>query len=213
MEAEQEARLYVMILELQEKWEDIIKFMDTPIYNNLVPGSMPQASIPYLNQLKQWRKVNVICKELLVENQDRWDYYLPYLDSVFQLINTRHDNLVRDNSIDDTAEKCHEFICQLLESVPSGKLLRGPYLARLELWKRFTNNGDATNLLGSGIALCLQYLRIFAHKPCAVADLKPYLVMIPQKQREEHARDFLTCLGFDEYSELDNVSLKYYVFI
>ncbi|OWR55035.1 putative Phagocyte signaling-impaired protein [Danaus plexippus plexippus] len=199
MEAEQEARLYVMILELQEKWTDILRFIEGPLYSQLVPGSTAQASIPYLKKLSDWRRLNLVCKELLFDNQDRWDYYLPYLDSVFKLMdNTDSDN---DNSVDDTAEKCHEFICQLVESMTSGRTLRGPYLARLELWKRLSVHGDPTTLLGSGVALCIQYLRVFANKPCAVPDLKPYLAIIPQKEREEHCRDFLTCLGFDENSE------------
>lgn len=212
MEAEQEARLYVMILELQEKWTDILRFIEGPLYSQLVPGSTAQASIPYLKKLSDWRRLNLVCKELLFDNQDRWDYYLPYLDSVFKLMdNTDSDN---DNSVDDTAEKCHEFICQLVESMTSGRTLRGPYLARLELWKRLSVHGDPTTLLGSGVALCIQYLRVFANKPCAVPDLKPYLAIIPQKEREEHCRDFLTCLGFDENSEPESVSThdRYFIF-
>lgn len=199
MEAEQEARLYVMILEIQEKWENIVNFMEKPLYSNLVPGSMPQSIIPYLKNLNQWRRVNILCKELLVENPDRWDYYLPYLDSVFKLIQSEAE----DGKADDTLEKSHEFIGQLIEGMPNGKRLRGPYLARLELWKRLVLNGDDTSLLGNGVSLCVQYLMVFAHKYCAIPDLRGYLSVIPQKEREEHCRAFLTCLGFDEKSEPD----------
>ncbi|XP_064074356.1 phagocyte signaling-impaired protein [Vanessa tameamea] len=202
MEAEQEARLYIMILELQEKWNDILNFIEGPLYSQLVPRSTAQASIPYMKKLGHWRRLNLLCKDLLWDNQDRWDYYLPYFDSVFQLINnTEADS---ESGADDTAEKCHEFICQLVESMSSGRTLRGPYLARLELWKRLSVDGDPTALLGSGVALCIQYLRVFASKPCAVPDLKPYLAMIPQKEREDRCRDFLTCLGYDENSESES---------
>ncbi|XP_075983663.1 phagocyte signaling impaired [Anticarsia gemmatalis] len=201
MEAEQEARLYIMILELQEKWEDILKFIESPLYSQLVPGSTAQACIPYLKKLGLWRRLNLVCKELLWENIDRWDYYLPYFDSVFHLMNENEED--SENSVDNTAEKCHEFICQLVESMSSGRTLRGPYLARLELWKRLAVDGDPSSLLGSSLALCVQYLRVFAHKPCAVTDLRPYLPMIPLKEREDNCRDFLTCLGFDENSEPD----------
>ncbi|KAH9631356.1 hypothetical protein HF086_012144 [Spodoptera exigua] len=204
MEAEQEARLYIMILELQEKWEDILKFIESPLYSQLVPGSTAQASIPYLKKLGQWKRLNVVCKELLWDNQDRWDYYVPYFDSVFYLMKENEEDA--DSSIDNTAEKCHEFICQLVESMSSGRTLRGPYLARLELWKRLAVDGDPTSLIGSGLSLCVQYLRVFANKPCAVPDLRPYLGMIPQKEREEKCREFLTCLGFDENSEPESSS-------
>ncbi|XP_063540897.1 phagocyte signaling-impaired protein [Cydia strobilella] len=197
MEAEQEARLYIMILELQEKWEDILKFIESPLYDKLLPGSITQAVIPYLKKLKRWKPLNLLCKELLYDNPDRWDYYVPYFESVFNLIRESD----KSEGCDDTAEKCHEFICQLVEGMGSGRVLRGPYLARLELWKRLAVDGNPTELLGSGVALCVQYLRVFANKPCAVPDLRPYLEMIPQGEREQHCRDFLTCLGFDEDSE------------
>lgn len=210
MEAEQEARLYIMILELQEKWEDILNFIEGPLYPQLVPGSTAQACIPYLKKLGQWKRLNLLCKDLLWDNQDRWDYYLPYFDSVFQLMKS---NSGVDNSADDTAEKCHEFICQLVESMSSGRTLRGPYLARLELWKRLSVDGDPKALLGSGVALCIQYLRVFAHKMCAVPDLKPYIAMIPQKEREDACRDFLTCLGYDENSEPETVSNQLLIYL
>ncbi|KAL4713635.1 hypothetical protein ACJJTC_002982 [Scirpophaga incertulas] len=203
MEAEQEARLYIMILELQEKWEDILKFIESPLYSQLVPGPIAHACIPYLKKLGHWSRLNILCKDLLWDNQDRWDYYLPYFDSVFHLI--KESDMNTEDSADNTAEKCHEFICQLVESMTCGRTLRGPYLARLELYKRLVADGDPTALLGSGVALCVQYLRVFANKPCAVPDLKLYLAMIPQKEREEQARDFLTCLGFEENSEPDNI--------
>ncbi|XP_060806702.1 phagocyte signaling-impaired protein [Amyelois transitella] len=199
IDVEQEARLYIMILELQEKWEDILKFVQGPLYSKLNPCYTAQACIPYLKKLGQWRKLNLLCKELLWDNHDRWDYYLPYFDSVFELMKETDGD--KESPVDNTAEKCHEFICQLLESDSSGKQLRGPYLARLELWKRLSVDGDPTELLGSGVALCVQYLRVFAKKPCAVPDMRPFLTMIPQQEREEHCRDFLTCLGFDENSE------------
>ncbi|XP_061722814.1 phagocyte signaling-impaired protein [Cydia pomonella] len=197
MEAEQEARLYIMILELQEKWEDILKFIESPLYDKLLPGAITQAVIPYLKKLKRWKPLNLLCKELLYDNPDRWDYYVPYFESVFHLMKESD----KSDRCDDTAEKCHEFICQLVEGMGSGRVLRGPYLARLELWKRLAVDGNPTELLGSGVALCVQYLRVFANKPCAVPDLRPYLEMIPQDEREQHCRDFLTCLGFDEDSE------------
>lgn len=211
LEAEQEVRLYIMILELQEKWEDILKFLNTPLYAQLVPGSNAQACIPYLIKLERWRQLNLLCKEQLFDNHDRWDYYMHYFDSVFQLMKKTEESVESiDNCPDDTAEKCHEFICSIVESMSAGRTLRGPYLARLELWRRLSIDfGDPTSLLGDGLALCVQYLRVFAHKPCAVPDLRQYIAMIPQKEREDRCREFLTCLGFEENSEPDNVSIDF----
>lgn len=206
MDAEQEARLYIMILELQEKWEDIIQFLEGPIYTKIVPGPTSQDILPYFRQLGHWRKINIMCKELLLDNQDHWSYYDLYLHSVFELMKAPLEVTERE-LIDDTAEKCHEFICQLLESTSSKRTLRGPYLARLELCKRLAKNGDSTEIMGSTVALYIQYLRVFAKKPCAVSDLKPYIDMLPQKEREDSCREFLTCLGFDEDTVPENVSI------
>ncbi|CAK1589904.1 unnamed protein product, partial [Parnassius mnemosyne] len=176
MEAEQEARLYIMILELQEKWEDILKFIEGPLYSQLVPGSTAQASIPYLKKLGHWRKLNLLCKELLWDNQDRWDYYMPYFESAFELMKGVDPNENCNSSVDDTEEKCHEFICELIESISSERTIRGPYLARLEL-KRLSK--EPKDLYGGAMALCIQYLKFFAHKSCSVPDVRPYLSMIP----------------------------------
>lgn len=214
MEAEQETRLYIMILELQEKWSDIINFLDSPRYSQIVPGSMPQALIPYLKKVGDWKRLNILCKDLLYhENADRWDYYMPYFDSVFELMKAEHSESNAESTADDTPEKCHEFLCQLVESMSLGKLIRGPYLARLELWRRLSEDksldADPASILGSGVALCIQYLRVFAHKPCALPDLRPYLPMLPKEERQEKSREFLTCLDFSEDSEPTSVSLTH----
>lgn len=147
MEAEQETRLYIMILQLQEKWAQIVTFLDSPKYAQIVPGSLPGALIPYLKKVGDWKRLNLLCKDLLYhENSDRWDYYMPYFDSVFELMEAP---VVGESTVDDTPEKCHEFLCQLVESMSLGKLMRGPYLARLELWRRLADkDADPTSLLG-----------------------------------------------------------------
>lgn len=211
MEAEQETRLYIMILQLQDKYGDIIKFLDSPRYSAIVPGAMPQALVPYLQIVGDWKRLNTLCKDLLYhDNADRWDYFMRYFDSVFELMKTEPDP---DSTADNSPEKCHEFLCQLVESMSLGKLIRGPYLARLELWKRLSClyaekaiDTDAVSILGSGVALCVQYLRVFAHKPCVLSDLRPYLPMLSKEERETNSREFLTCLDFNEDSEPTMVS-------
>lgn len=177
-----------------------------PLYSQLVPGSPgspAQETIPFLEKLGNWRRINLICKSLLQEHPNRWDYYVPYLESVFILMKEENN----DDATDNTPEKAHEFICQLIENCTAGKVLRGPYLARLELYKRLTVDGDPSSVLGSGVPLCVQYLRAFANKPCAVPDLRPFLPMLTQKEREDNCKLFLKCMGFDENSQPVNVSI------
>lgn len=56
---------------------------------------------------------------------DRWDIWKEYICSVFALMDAKpshennHDNGAPENdleTVDDTPEKCHEFICRIVEN-------------------------------------------------------------------------------------------------
>lgn len=172
LEAEQEVQLYIMILQLQNKHTEALEFLECPLGRKLMPGALPQASLPFLVQLEKWNKLNILCKELIWDNPDRWDFYISYFNSSFELMkklencnlpegernnisdkeNNCNQTSVKNSMLeheDDTSEKCHEFLCQIVENATEkGKLLRGPYLARLELYKRLREeNKDPEGML------------------------------------------------------------------
>lgn len=65
MEAEQEIQLYLMILELQGKYDEALQVMDSPLAVKLMNGPNDQNKIPFLIKLNRWRELNLLCKELL----------------------------------------------------------------------------------------------------------------------------------------------------
>lgn len=66
MEAEQEAQLYIMVLELQQKYEELLSVLEGPIGDRLNSCSISYSKLPYMVKLKQWNKVNLYCKSVLV---------------------------------------------------------------------------------------------------------------------------------------------------
>lgn len=67
LEAEQEVQLYVLILELLDKYEEILKVHDGPLGARLVCNNMTYDKLPYLVRLERWGEINVLCKGILVD--------------------------------------------------------------------------------------------------------------------------------------------------
>lgn len=114
------------------------------------------------------------------------------------------------DTVDDTPEKAHEFICRLVENgADNGYLLRGPYLARFELCcKLAQKNIDTTDLLGETTELFIEYFRKFGHKPCCVSDLKIYLNLLDGDRKAELAARLMKDIGISETSVPNSVSFR-----
>lgn len=67
LEAEQEVQLYIMILELQQKFDRILALLDGPLGAKLVCNNLPQTKLNYCIKLKRWKEVNLLCKQILCE--------------------------------------------------------------------------------------------------------------------------------------------------
>lgn len=65
IEAEQEVQLYLMILELEEKYKFALMVLDSPLGTKLMNGPNGQARMPFLIKLNKWKKINLLCKEIL----------------------------------------------------------------------------------------------------------------------------------------------------
>lgn len=82
--------------------------------------------------------------------------------------------------------QCHIFFLQLIES--SNQKCRGPYMARLELYRVMVNNEfDAKQLLGEFIEMLIDYFRVFGEKPCCAKDIVLFLDELKEEQRPELA--------------------------
>lgn len=67
VEAEHEVQLYIMILELQGKYEEILNVFDGPLGKKLINGCLACSRLPYFLKLNKWADVNLLCKNKLSE--------------------------------------------------------------------------------------------------------------------------------------------------
>ncbi|KAL3271625.1 hypothetical protein HHI36_022099 [Cryptolaemus montrouzieri] len=196
MDAEQQIQLYIMVLEQQQKFNEILEVLDGSLGAKLSCTDIPSVKIPYLIKLEKWSEVNLICKKILLKSVDRWNVWKDYINSVMELMSSNKASNNIDNqqfedsdieSVDDSPEKTHEFICRLVENgADNGFLLRGPYLARFELCLRLSEkNVDTSELLGETIELFVEYFRKFGHKPCCVTDLRSYLKLLDGDKKSD----------------------------
>lgn len=208
IDAEQEIQLYIMVLDLQGKYENILEVLESPLNEKLQCTNIPQLKLSSLKKLQKWPQVNTLCRSILSESFDRWDVWKDYVHSVFELwqVGVNGDGLATNandlDSLDNTAEKCHEFICGTIEGgAENSFLLRGPYLARFELCAKLQEKNDKPHdILGDTIELFIEYFRKFGHKPCSVSDLRIYLKLLDSEQKADLATKLIKEVGIGSTS-------------
>lgn len=67
IEASQEVQLYLQILQHQEKYQEMLTFLDGPVCTNLYPGAPHSIKIDLLKKLNKWADLNKLMKQLLTE--------------------------------------------------------------------------------------------------------------------------------------------------
>lgn len=84
--------------------------------------------------------------------------------------------------------------------------MRGPYLARLELYKRMcAHNMDAKQLLGDLSEMITEYFRLFGDKSCCTHDIALFLPTISMQERQELASKLLLESGISSTTLPQNV--------
>ncbi|KAG4065801.1 hypothetical protein HA402_012479 [Bradysia odoriphaga] len=186
IDAEQEVQLYLSILKSQGKNAEALEFLEGDLGKKIYPGAPVELKIELLKSLERWGECNVLLKDLLRDNPDRWDYHKDYILSV---INLKQSSSTFAGA-DCTFEQCYEFLCQLIEN--GTKAVRGPYLGRLELHHTMTElkeNGD--ELLGDFLEMLVEYFRKFGSKPCCTNDIILFLNFLQIERRAELASRLL----------------------
>ncbi|KAI5695561.1 hypothetical protein M8J75_000226 [Diaphorina citri] len=96
IDAEQEVQLYVIILEMQQKYQEVLDLLASPLGNMLQSYyTASQKKIDTLIAMKQWDQVNLYLKQELIVS-DSWHNYVNYLTSVFRLVSTGSANVPND---------------------------------------------------------------------------------------------------------------------
>ncbi|XP_049839174.1 N-alpha-acetyltransferase 25, NatB auxiliary subunit isoform X1 [Schistocerca gregaria] len=190
IEAEQEVQLYLMILEMQGKYSEALDVVTGPLGEKLVSYvHVPYKKATLLMKLKRWRQANLLFKLMLKEDMDRWSYITEYLSSALKLIDSgQADPSEGIPGADSTPEAVRDFLARLVRDNETKlpRRLRGPYLARLEMYRLMAERGDHPEaLLGDIVDLMMAYFRNFSDKPCCVSDLKRFVSLLPEDRHQE----------------------------
>ncbi|CAH1802298.1 unnamed protein product [Owenia fusiformis] len=188
--AETEVKLFLMILEIQEDYKMALSILQG------ILGEKLQAEILFketkelecLKKLERWGDVNVANKKLILKNQDGWDYYKEYLESMFRLIDGGHVSVApqEETTCEEAMPDNHpimalQFINSQIEANKS-KPIRGPYLAQLELLRLVQSREESYALeLDTADILIRNYYTLFGDKFCCFGDLKMFCGLLDQE--------------------------------
>uniref|UniRef100_A0A8C5E2G7 N-alpha-acetyltransferase 25, NatB auxiliary subunit n=1 Tax=Gouania willdenowi TaxID=441366 RepID=A0A8C5E2G7_GOUWI len=195
IEAEAEVQLYFMILERLGKYVEALELIRGPLGEKLTSElqSRENKCMMLYQRLQRWPESNALAHKLLIKNPDDWQFYPAYFDSLFHLID-------QSWSPPEEGEHCpegvvHHTISEVIRFVEErirdeddkhSRILRGPYLARLELIKRLRERGcSEASLLGDPMELMVQFFEKFGDKPCCITNLKLYLHLLPAEQHHQ----------------------------
>uniref|UniRef100_A0A0B7AIK1 Uncharacterized protein n=1 Tax=Arion vulgaris TaxID=1028688 RepID=A0A0B7AIK1_9EUPU len=210
----EEILLYLIILELQEKWTDACTVLNGPMGDKLCSElnlrSTRMASV--CTKLLEWDRVNIIFKELLNQTPDDWAYWLKYLESGFHMLDDGYTPTGTDNEItmitrsgltaDNTELLMHAFLKEKISEMEGGVLLRGPYLAQIEFWKQLnTRRSGLTSSVGNALKLLQDYFDRFGHKSCCYGDMKLYTDLLSEQELDELLAHMKTTTGLEETSD------------
>ncbi|GFR60420.1 N-alpha-acetyltransferase 25, NatB auxiliary subunit-like [Elysia marginata] len=197
IEAEAEILLYLIILELQEKWEECLTVLDGPLGAQLGNElNLRETKLAIVcTKLEKWDRVNIIYKQLLNHTPDDWAFWLTYLDSGFHMVDggfvcngAEGDDGEKKSAseADHSTELMWAYISEKISAMENSAQLRGPYLARLEFLRRLLDRKlDLANTVGSALQHLQGYFDLFGHKSCCHGDMTLFFDMLSEREQDE----------------------------
>lgn len=134
---------------LQKKYREALDILQSPLSEKLAPNMIEAKKEDYLRQMKCWDQSMDYTEDLLRANPDQWNYYVHYIEAVFEI--TAENAAVVD--------RAKTFLLSLLEQerLKSTNKLRGPYLVMLYFWQQLQQRQfDAATVFGK-----LDFTRVF----------------------------------------------------
>lgn len=185
IDAEEEVRLYMLILENLGRYEEALKLVQSEFGDKLkcVISERAEKEIEYLAKLERWVEVNIKYKEILKKNPDQWLFYMGYFDSIEKLQNVEYAPDVPVDTENIQPDITREAVLTTLQNLrDENQIIRGPFLAMMEFQKRIGKGDEASPEL---IDLLHQYYKQFGHKPCCFNDIKRYAHLLSIDQRKQ----------------------------
>ena len=127
----------------QHKYQEALDVVKSPLGEKLSAGVVETKEGEYNQQLKRWGRVMECFAALLSQNPDHWNYYVQYLEALFE----------HSASDSEAVGRAKELILNLArqEKEKDKDKLRGPYLALIFFWQQLqSRNLDSLALLGIG---------------------------------------------------------------
>jgi len=165
MESQEEKDLYMMILELMGKHEEILKFLKEES-----ALKRRDLEIECLAKLGRNVELNVLYKDMLTDYPDEWSHITGLINTCLELKDYKPDAPIDTENKQPihTIENLTEFISNLGNN---NSFMRGPPLGGLEICKL------TKDVEGARVQL-IEYFKRFGGKPCCYNDMRPYLHLI-----------------------------------
>lgn len=191
IEAEAEVQLYLLILELEHKYEDALNILEGPLGEKLTSFLNFKATkrAELLRKLERWQAVNAEYKVLVSNNPDNWNFYSEYLTSTMKLIEAGYQPKENESegNVDYTMHMAQNFVLKLVEAekCKENRTLRGPFLAYIKLLclsLKVPNSFGSQALL---VELLTDYFQRFGDKVCFFSDTMTHLSFVEDAEKPE----------------------------
>ncbi|XP_072164093.1 N-alpha-acetyltransferase 25, NatB auxiliary subunit-like [Diadema setosum] len=197
LDAEAEVILYLMILNYLSKHEKALEILDSDLgklMNSEFHG-IPCRKAELYFKMEKWAEANSAYRKLLQNEPDNWSFYEQYYKSAFKLIDSAwtppesEEEKSKLGQVDHTLDLVVSFVEERVEAemaktntsgdAGGGRMLRGPFLARLELLRQLVERGHeeeaaARERIGTAPDLVRHYHSLFGAKFCCYSDLCRY---------------------------------------
>ncbi|CAL1537069.1 unnamed protein product [Lymnaea stagnalis] len=184
IEAEAEILLYLIILELQGKWQEALEILEGPLGGQLGNElNLRETRLAHVcTQMAKWDKVFKIYKDLLNETPDDWTFWLKYQDAGFHMVE-EHISENKSELSDSTLKEMDSFIKEKIAAMSDGVLLRGPYLAQIEFRKQLLKrNWSCLESQEDILRLLQDYYDKFGHHSCCYSDMRLYVDFLTSEE-------------------------------
>ncbi|XP_077995512.1 N-alpha-acetyltransferase 25, NatB auxiliary subunit-like [Glandiceps talaboti] len=207
VEAEAEVQLYLMILDLMDNYEESIKILEGKLGEKIMSEyKFHKYRIACLYaKMEKWPETNKAYKALVKEEPDQWTFHIAYFKSAFALIDSgwtppEDEESEPENLPDHTTEQVIQFINDIYkgEREKEGRAQRGPFLARMELYKLLKEgNRPELDKLEPLISMLKQYFDVYGDKHCCFGDLTAYVSLLDNDDVEEYVTHLWKSLEMD----------------
>ncbi|KYQ92730.1 N-acetyltransferase [Tieghemostelium lacteum] len=213
--------LYEEILDVQSKYDEHLKIIQGDLGKlYTVPTEQLKIQANLQDKLGLHKESMESYKEIITRFElDEWSCYMGYFDQVWKVAEKESQGKVDKEALVGLVKSIQDQI-----KTSNQRILRGPYIAELEIEYRFImqlDSNDDKKPIDNGRYLLLKeliygYFKTFGNKPIYYYDMKKYLNLINSRVPLESKKEFLKGLwemvsGQGERDRISHISNYYKV--